>query len=229
MHPDLDDSYKNSIQVHTSEMRTTDKDMVFSSGVAPADPVLPANPEEVAALDPAMETQDPFVNHYAGKRMVCIRQDRMNNNQQPSIREKHWVISFNDDGAGGETWNNQLMGWVSGADSMASSMTMQMRFKNAKDAVYFAKKRGWNYEVEKPRMRIMRTDNAAYQDNFLPQDVAFKIRKEKHKCDHWHRSAAGASHYFRPLKYHGDGLVVQHGPTGKAPIAPDADSYYKRR
>lgn len=153
----------------------------------------------------------------------------MNNSQQPSIREKGWVISFSDDGAGGETWNNQLMGWVSGADSMASSIVMQMRFKNAKDAVYFAKKRGWNYEVEKPRMRIMRTDKASYQDNFLPQDVAFKIRKEKQKCDHWHRDAAGASHYFRPLKYHGDGIVVQHGPTGEDPVAPDADSYYKTR
>lgn len=227
-HPDIDNSDKNSIQMYTKAMRSMDRHMIYGSTTPLPDPVLPAKPEEISALDPAMSNFDPQTT-YVSKRTVHIRQEQKNPSQSPSTKERHWVISFTDEGASGETWSNPLMGWVSASDPMASTMSMQMKFKNAKDAVYFAKKRGWKYEVEKPIMRIMRTDGAQYQDNFLPQDVALKIRKQKTKCDHWHRSAAGASHYFRPLKYHGDGLVPQYGPHGDAPIAPDAEGYYKLR
>merc|ERR1712071_381972 len=156
-------------------------------------------------------------------------QNQKNPQQSPSTRETNWIISFQDDGALANTWDNPLMGWVSGNDAMASTNNMQMKFKSAKEAVYFAKKRGWKYDVEKPIMRMMRSDRASYQDNFLPQDIAYKVSNEKTKCDHWSRDAAGASHYFRPLKYHGDGLVPQHGPNGEDPVAPDAESYYKTR
>lgn len=227
-HPDLDDSEKNSVQVRVAEMREEDPSMVFLTTM-PADPVLPENPEEVAALDTALDKDGAAQSDWAGKRTVVIRQEQKGVSQSPNTKEKHWTISFQDDGAIAETWSNPLMGWVSGADAMGSAISMQLKFDNAKEAVYFAKKRGWKYEVERPILRIMRTDNAAYQDNFLPQDVAFKVRKDNTKCDHWHRSAAGTSHYFRPLKYHGDGLVDQHGPNGDAPVAPDAESYFKTR
>lgn len=209
-------------------MRVMDRHMVYGSTAPTPDPVLPANPDEISALDPAMETQD-MQNTYKSKRVVHIKQEDKNVSQSPSTKERHWVIAFGDNGATAETWSNSLMGWVSGSDSMASNMGMQMKFKSAKEAVYFAKKRGWKYDVEKPIMRMMRSDRASYQDNFLPQDVAYKVSNEKTKCDHWSRDAAGASHYFRPLKYHGDGLVPQHGPNGEDPVAPDAESYYKTR
>jgi len=49
------------------------------------------------------------------------------------------------------------------------------------------------------------------------------------QCDIWARSKAGASHYFRPLKYHGDGPVGQHGPNPDAPIDKDTEPYFKLR
>jgi len=228
-HPDLDDSSKNSVQIYTSTLTSpAERNTIYKSDVMVPDPVLPAKPEEISALDSAMNHSDPY-NSFGAKRTVVIRQEEKNPQQSPSTRENHWIISFQDDGAMSRTWSNPLMGWVSGNDAMGSTMVFQMKFKNAKEAVYFAKKRGWKYEVEKPILRHMRTDGAQYQDNFLPQAVAYKIRKDNTKCDHWYRPAAGASHYFRPLKYHGDGRVIQHGPNGGAPIDPDAESYYKMR
>ena len=99
------------------------------------------------------------------------------------------------------------MGWTSNADPYQCAPPLT--FENAADAVYFAKKRGWNFVVKEPITRYMRNDDCQYQDNFLPQAVAAKVKKEGTSCDHWSRSSAGTSHYFRPLKYHGDGTVVQ--------------------
>lgn len=139
------------------------------------------------------------------------------------------MISFSDRGEYAENWTNPLMGWVSGAEPMSSNMELQMAFENAQDAVYFAKKRGWKFVVEEPILRYGRSDDAQYQDNFLPQAVAGQIRRERTKCDHWHRPKAGASHYMRPLKYHGDGTVTQYGPNGDAKTAPDVEGKYKLR
>lgn len=228
-HPDLDDSMKNSVQMYTESLKDdVEVNTVFQSSVIIPDPVLPAKPEEISALDSAMEKGDPYQS-FGSKRLVTIRQTQKNPQQSPTTAEKDWVISFQEDGAPGNTWKNPLMGWVSGNDAMGATMVFQMKFRNAKEAVYFAKKRGWSYQVEKPIMRMARSDGAQYQDNFLPQAITYKVRKENTKCDHWHRPEAGASHYFRPLKYHGDGLVRQHGPNGEAPQAPDAKSYYKMR
>lgn len=121
------------------------------------------------------------------------------------------------------------MGWTSGADPMAANMVMQMTFRNAKEAVYFAKKRGWSYEVQRPIMRQMRNDGAAYQDNFLPQRIATMVRMDGTKCNQWYRPKSGASHYNRPLKYHGDGIVDQYGPNPNAEVAAHVEGKYKMR
>ena len=93
-------------------------------------------------------------------------------------------------------------------------------FRNAQDAVYFARKRGWKYTVKEPVIRILRDDDCQYQDNFLPQNVASLVKIEGKQCDHWKRVEAGTSHYFRPLKYHGDGTVRQHGSNPHQEPAP---------
>eukprot|EP00592_Proboscia_alata_P019480 CAMPEP_0194412508 /NCGR_PEP_ID=MMETSP0176-20130528/10992_1 /TAXON_ID=216777 /ORGANISM="Proboscia alata, Strain PI-D3" /LENGTH=108 /DNA_ID=CAMNT_0039215311 /DNA_START=8 /DNA_END=334 /DNA_ORIENTATION=- len=108
-------------------------------------------------------------------------------------------------------------------------MTIQMKFDNALQAVNFAKQRGWKYVVDAPKFRQARSDGATYQDNFLPKLVAEKIVRQGMKCDHFYREKAGASHYFRPLKFHGDGVVRQHGPTREDKIAPDTEGKYKQR
>lgn len=188
-------------------------------------PVLPEDPKEIAALDPADER---FRMKMDGTpRTVIIRQDKKSTRQAPLNPEKNWRIHFYEDGMIAQKWINPLMGWQSNSDPYA--LNPPLIFPNAADAVYFAKKRGWNYVVKKPITRPLRSDDAQYQDNFLPQAIAKKVQMEGTTCDHWKRSSAGTSHYFRPLKYHGDGTVTQHGPNGNGKIAPHVQGYYKMR
>lgn len=188
-------------------------------------PVLPENPAELAALDPASKNHN--VRMDGTTRTVVIRQQKKSMRQAPLNPESSWRIFFYEDGMLAEKWTNSLMGWTSNADPYQCGPPLT--FESAADAVYFAKKRGWKFVVKQPILRHMRHDDAQYQDNFLPQAVAAKVQKEKTSCDHWHRPLAGTSHYFRPLKYHGDGLVPQHGPNGGAPIAPHVEGSYKLR
>lgn len=214
-----------ALQKRMEEMAEKDHAMVYDSGNVLPDPVLPENPSEVTALDPAhlRSTRMPD-----GRiRMVTIKQMRARPNQSPLNPEQIWMINFNDDGAVGERWKNSLMGWNSTADTMGCDPPLY--FRDAQEAVYFAQKRGWKFIVKEPVIRTLRDDEAQYQDNFLPQAVANKVKREGTQCDHWHRTQAGCSHYFRPLKYHGDGTVRQHGKEPYGETDPHTASYYKLR
>lgn len=224
VNPDIDTTNKNTVEIYTEKIGAIDKHMVWGLTAPEPDPVLPDNPAEIAALDTA-HNYDPR----GPKRHVRIVQGQKSASQSPYTAEQTWSISFASNGEVGETWTNPLMGWVSGADTMASQMSQTLNFRNAKEAVYFAKKRGWTYVVEEPIIRVERDDGAQYQDNFLPQDVALKVTIEKTKCAHWSREESGASHYFRPLKYHGDGCVPQYGTNPKQETAPDCKGSYKMR
>ena len=160
-------------------------------------------------------------------RTIVIRQNKASMRQSPLENEREWGIFFTEDGVAAEKWTNSLMGWTSNADPYQCAPPL--RFANAAEAVYFAKKRGWKYEVQHPIVRYQRRDEAQYQDNFLPQAVALRVQKEGTSCNVWERSEAGASHYRRPLKYHGDGEVPQYGPNGDAPVANYVEGYYKLR
>lgn len=188
-------------------------------------PVLPEDPKEIAALDPVDQGHRTDMN--GNTRTVVIRQQEKSMRQAPLNPEASWKIYFNEDGIISEKWTNSLMGWTSNADPYQADP--HLTFSNAEEAVYFAKKRGWNYVVKHPITRYMRNDDAQYQDNFLPQWLAAKVQMEGTSCDYWHRRSAGTSHYYRPLKYHGDGAVKQHGPNGDADIAPAPEGYYKMR
>lgn len=219
---------RTPVELELSKIASFDPEphRVWALGPPEPDPVLPDNVAEIAALDLA-HLSDPIAKTKG--RHVVIRQFPKNPSQSPETHEQTWTISFQDDGAIAETWENPLMGWVSSSDPMAANMVLQMDFRNAKEAVYFAKKRGWSYDVEKPIMRQIRGDGAQYQDNFLPQRVAAMVSTDGVKCDWWHRPKAGASHYQRPLKYHGDGIVTQYGPNPKADVGPYVEGKYKMR
>ena len=214
-----------ALEKRMEEMAEKDAAMVFDSGINLPDPFLPENPAEITALDAAHLTS--IVMPDGRQRLVVIKQMRARPNQSPLNPEKIWKISFNDDGAVGERWKNSLMGWNSTADTMGCDTPLF--FRNAQDAVYFAKKRGWKYLVKEPIIRKLRDDDTQYQDNFLPQAIASQVKKEGIQCDHWKRSAAGCSHYFRPLKYHGDGVVRQHGPKMLDKSVGHTEPYYKIR
>lgn len=190
----------------------------------PAAP-LPEDPKELVALDPADMPARTKADGYA--RTVMIRQEVANVKQNPLNGEKKWKIIFVEDGISAEKWENSLMGWTSNADAYQSEPPLI--FENALDAVYFAKKRGWKYAVKEPIKRQQRQDKAQYQDNFLPQAIAAKMKKERKQCKEWERSSAGTSHYFRPLRYHGQGVVPQYGTNPEQETAPHVEGYYKMR
>jgi hypothetical protein len=188
-------------------------------------PVLPEDPKEIAALDNA---DQPFHTHMDGtKRTVIIRQLKKKTRQEPISMESTWQIFFYEDGMTSEKWDNSLMGWTSNADPYQSAPPL--KFRNAAEAVYFAKKRGWNYLVKHPITRYMRDDDCQYQDNFLPQAVADLVAREGTSCKWWQRESSCTSHYMRPLNYHGTGIVGQYGPNGDAPIEPHVEGCYKSR
>jgi len=225
----LIDGEKSEIQKYQEKVKSIDPHAVFAVTDPLPDPELPENKAEVAALDPAHMNQIPLTPD-GQEKFVVIRQEQAKwPGQSPLGKEAKWLISFQDQGEVGETWSNPLMGWVSSADPMAANMKLQMAFDTAADAKYFAEKRGWKFIIERPIIRKGRDDDAQYQDVFLPQAVAGEVKRNGHKCDHWYRDAAGASHYFRPLKYHGGGTVRQHGPNRDAPIAKEVESYHKMR
>jgi hypothetical protein len=225
---DNDDGPRYSpVQLKANKMTKVDKNMIFGDTTDLPAPVLPENPAEISALDPAQGRHSVLPD--GRRRMVHIRQGFASPMQSPKNKENTWVISFQDEGEVAEAWTNPLMGWVSGADPMASNMHSQMHFRSASEAVYFAKKRGWNFLVEKPKLRAIRRDGAQYQDNFLPQDIADEVQRERKQCKHWERSKSCASHYMRPLKYHGDGLVEQFGPNPDQKTAKHVESVYKMR
>lgn len=220
---------KSAVEQYVVTTRDMERNLVWGSNIPPPDPELPVNASEVSALDPAHANQDMPSLATGEIRVVHIRQEQAKVAQSPLNIEQKWIISFQDEGETAQCWENPLMGWVSSADPLANNMRLQMNFNNASDAVYFAKKRGWNYVVEEPILRKVRDDGTLYHDNFLPQDIAAKLKRENHKCGHWHRDRAGTSHYFRPLNYHGNGTVRQHGPDGDQDIDPHVEGQYKIR
>jgi ETC complex I subunit conserved region len=220
-------SEEKSISDKVAEIKKIDKHVVYR-GIDLPEPILPENRFEIATLDTS-DLGSIFRTKPDGElRTVIIRQQKKKIRQSPLNREKVWTIYFNEDGmAADETWENSLMGWTSNGDPYQS--TGALNFENATDAVAFAKKRGWQYIVKKPILRQVRSDDAQYQDLFLPQDIARRVQIEGTQCDHWARTSSGASHYFRPLKYHGNGLVRQHGPDQQAPIVSHVPGEYKIR
>jgi hypothetical protein len=214
-----------ALEKRMEDMAEKDPLMIFDSGTYLPDPILPDNPAEITALDSAHLKSAQMPDGRV--RMVVIKQMRAKPNQAPLNAEKVWKISFNDDGAVGERWKNSLMGWNSTADTMGCDTPLY--FGDAQEAVYFAQKRGWKYLVKEPVIRTLRDDGAQYQDNFLPQAIASQIKREGASCDQWKRQESGSSHYFRPLKYHGNGTVRQHGASPFEESVPHTPTYFKLR
>lgn len=223
------ESEKSEIQRYREQVSAIDPHAVYAVTTPLPDPELPENKAEVSALDPAHMNQIPLATDGTVKRVVIRQEQAKWPGQAPLSKESDWIISFQDQGETAETWANPLMGWVSSADPMANNMRLQMSFETAADAKYFAEKRGWKFIIEPPIIRKGRDDDAQYQDVFLPQAVGTDLKIKGMKCDMWSRPKSGASHYFRPLKYHGDGTVKQHGPNGDADVAKDVEGYYKLR
>jgi hypothetical protein len=55
----------------------------------------------------------------------------------------------------------------------------------------------------------------SYADNFLPRKTMIEVKKQGLRNNVFSNDDYGASNWFMPLKYHGDGEVEQFGPDKK--------------
>lgn len=101
------------------------------------------------------------------------------------------------------------MGWTSSADPMAQ---VRLSFDSSDDAVAFAKKNGWKFEVlgqVTPQTIAPGTYN--YSHNFLPAKTIEILKKSGGKAPVFKAPGYGKSHWFMPITFHGDAEVDQHG------------------
>ena len=88
-----------------------------------------------------------------------------------------------------------------------------MNFESADDAIFYAKKQGWKYEVRKEQdFHTIDFGTNTYAHNFLPPNTLIQLKKQGVNNKIFENPAYGKSHWFMPLKFHGDGEVVQFGP-----------------
>ncbi|XP_056397781.1 NADH dehydrogenase [ubiquinone] iron-sulfur protein 4, mitochondrial [Hyla sarda] len=80
------------------------------------------------------------------------------NTMQSGVQNtKKWRIDFDTR----ERWDNPLMGWASTADPLSN---MVLSFTSKEDAIAFAEKNGWSYEVDEKR--IPKPKSKSYGANF---------------------------------------------------------------
>lgn len=160
---------------------------------------IPENPADMAALSGMPEEQS--------RRKVVIAQ-RMNKTLQSGSSFVHqWQITWPNQ----ERWMNPLMGWTSSADPMSS---LKLTFDTREEAMAFAERNGWTYEVRKATSKSVRPQGYnLYSHNFLDKRTIEVLKREGHKCTVFDNPGYGESQFFMPLKYHGNGEVAQHGPA----------------
>uniref|UniRef100_A0A493TDW2 NADH dehydrogenase [ubiquinone] iron-sulfur protein 4, mitochondrial n=1 Tax=Anas platyrhynchos platyrhynchos TaxID=8840 RepID=A0A493TDW2_ANAPP len=70
---------------------------------------------------------------------------------------KKWKMEFDNR----ERWENPLMGWASTADPLSN---MVLTFATKEDAIAFAEKNGWNYDIEEKK--VPKPKSKSYGANF---------------------------------------------------------------
>ena len=91
-------------------------------------------------------------------REVRIFQPTKTAMQSGRAKTTGWVLEFEP---GARNAPDSLMGWAGSSDTNAQ---VRLRFDNEEDAVAHAKKEGWTYTVQQPKIRRIRPK--AYSDNF---------------------------------------------------------------
>ncbi|TDH67363.1 hypothetical protein CCR75_005944 [Bremia lactucae] len=132
------------------------------------------------------------------------------NQMQSGMQQtKHWEIRFQSP----RTWENPLMGWTSTADPYVG-LTASFDTKEAAEA--FAKKQGWVLEAADPAPSGDFNGKISYSYNFLPEHIETLIKqKGKKSAVQFKHPTSRRSNWVKTLKYHGDGVVGQHGGEAK--------------
>lgn len=75
---------------------------------------------------------------------------------------------------------------------------------------------GWEIEVEEPAEVGKFDGEISYAYNFLPQNVDNLLKREGKKAHvHFKHPTGRRSNWVKTLKYHGNGVVAQHGGEAK--------------
>jgi NADH dehydrogenase (ubiquinone) Fe-S protein 4 len=128
-----------------------------------------------------------------------------NQMQSGTHQTKHWEIRFESP----RTWENPLMGWTSTADPYVGFVA---KFDTKEQAEHFAKKQGWEVEIADPAPVGDFNGKISYSYNFLPEHVETLIKQKGKKSAVQFKHPTGRrSNWVKTLKYHGDGVVAQHG------------------
>jgi NADH dehydrogenase (ubiquinone) Fe-S protein 4 len=129
--------------------------------------------------------------------------------QSGTYNTRHWEIRFDSP----RTWQNPLMGWTSTADPLHG---MLLKFDKKEEAVHFAEKQGWEVEVMEPAEVGKFDGEISYAYNFLPQHIDNLLKREGKKAHVQFKHPTGRrSNWVKTLKYHGNGVVPQHGGEAK--------------
>ncbi|KAG6975709.1 hypothetical protein JG688_00002097 [Phytophthora aleatoria] len=134
------------------------------------------------------------------------------NQMQSGIHQtKHWEIRFESP----RTWENPLMGWTSSADPYVG-LGLATKFDTKEAAERFAKKQGWELEIAEPAPVGDYYGKISYSHNFLPEHVETLIKQKGKKSAVQFKHPTGRrSNWVKTLKYHGNGVVAQHGGEAK--------------
>lgn len=79
--------------------------------------------------------------------------------QSGRSKSGHWQIEFNP---ASKRTPERLMGWQSSKDTLNQVI---LKFDDLDDAIAFAQKKNWTYEVDQPKTRLVKPRN--YSDNFV--------------------------------------------------------------
>ncbi|KAG8598901.1 hypothetical protein GDO81_002789 [Engystomops pustulosus] len=114
---------------------------------------------ELITIDEKLDisTITGFPDEELKNRKVRIFVPARNAMQSGVQNTKKWKLDFDTR----ERWENPLMGWASTADPLSN---MVLSFTSKEDAVAFAEKNGWSYEVDE--RRIPKAKSKSYGANF---------------------------------------------------------------
>ncbi|KAI9228164.1 MAG: ETC complex I subunit conserved region-domain-containing protein, partial [Piptocephalis tieghemiana] len=101
-------------------------------------------------------------------RKVRIFQPAKNVMQSGINGTRHWRLDF-DVLPGSNRWENPLMGWASTADPLQG---LDLKFSTSDEAVAFAQRQGWDYEVIQPAKK--RFVKKVYAENYRYSPNALK-------------------------------------------------------
>lgn len=198
---EMSDEEKEELEIKANmEKMLTDVAITQNAGglanIPDLDANLPANPSELQALD---HTPD-----YVLDREVIIYQKSKNSMSSGVGKTFGWTLKFPEQ----QRWSNPLTGWTSSADPMTS---VELVFDTKEMAIAYVEKKGLTYRVKEAKPRRKAYGTNYYAHNFLPAATEAIINKYGKETTHFENKEDGYSHYFRPLKFHGNGPVRQHG------------------